>query len=916
MNSRFCVLGGRIGNIGMSELPKDKTRPEMVCHVRFLDGTSQSFNISKQDTGQNLLDLVYNHLGLLEREFFSLQHCEEASDSPRWIEPNKPIKKQLKGPFPSFLNFRVRFFIADPNSLLQEQTRHLYFLQIKKDIQEGRLSCPLSSAVVLASYAVQSELGDHSPSEHPEGYLSACRFLPEQDEDFLTKVESLHPQHKGLKQSEAELCFLNTARTLEFYGVEVHRARDPSNTDLLVGIASGGVAVFRNTICSNFFSWVNIIKISFKRKRFFIQLRQKHGETRDHTVPFILPNYRACKNLWKSCVEHHTFFQTKRALPQDKKHFPTYWNLGSKNPAKTINSQIYRKVMGGMVWNPVLRKSLSAEHLETKSLPSRSPPITPNWRSPRLRHDVRKPRHSSVDNLANEMSYITESEDVFYTYRGTLSCKEGDSKAPADHCHSPKQIRGDSAAEDAVLEQQLCDALSQLSSDSARPAPPSQHGPEPHLHESYENAPLDETNDWDKNEVIDGDLLLVRIAPDQEGKFGFNVKGGVDQKSPLVISHVSVDSPAGKCVPQLLEGDQIVLINGRDISEHTHDQVVMFIKASRESHTKELALLVRRKAAGVSLRMEPQSGYEFGCPLLAETILPPVQQYGGTLEESMTQLQRGLQTGTLLLQFEQLYRKKPGMAVTFAKLPENMEKNRYKDILPYDDTRVVLEQEEDDYINASHVKMELPSVGIVNSYVAGQGPLPHTCRHFWQAVWEQRAGVIVMLTTLTERGRPKCHQYWPDPPEVRDYGCLQVCCHSEECNLAYVFRELTLTNTEVGEKRSVTHLEYVAWPDHGVPDDPSNFLDFVSFVRQKRKGTEPLIVHCSAGIGRTGVLITMETAMELIEKDQPVYPLDIVRRLRDQRAMMVQTGSQYRFVCEAILRVYEEKKQTAQEAYS
>ncbi|MBN3300780.1 PTN3 phosphatase, partial [Amia calva] len=917
MTSRLRVLGGRISNIRVSELPKDKSRSEVVCNVLFLDGSVQSFKISKQDAGQILLDMAYNHLGLTEKEYFSLQHNEDSIDSPRWLEPNKAVRKQLKGSFPCSLNFRVRFFIPDPNSLLHEQTRHLYFLQLKNDIQEGRLNCPLSSAVVLASYAVQSEIGDHSSSEHQPGYLSEFHFLPEQDEDFLTKVESLHEQHRGLKQSEAELCYLNIARTLEFYGVELHSARvtsvhtspilgsshallwhkshrlhsptcslfcsqDPNNTELLIGIASGGLAVFRNMICTSFFSWVNIIKISFKRKRFFVQLRQKHGESRDYTVAFSMLNYRACKNLWKSCVEHHTFFQSKKSLPQDKKLLSNYWTLGSRTPAKprthpgsledlqirkpvapivfliSFNNQFCRKVIGGMVWNPVLRKSLSVEHLETKSLPSRSPPVTPNWRSPRLRHEIRKPRHSSMDNLASEMSYITETEDVFYTYRTTLSSKDSDPETPSNHSPCRKDCG---------------------------------------------------------NEVLDGDLLLVRITPDEEGKFGFNVKGGVDQKMPLVVSRVSPDSPAGKSIPNLLEGDQIVLINGRDISEHTHDQVVMFIKASRESHTKELALLVRRKVAILHVLPGPED--EMDSSMLGDSILPPCQQYGETLEESMEQLKRGLQSGTLLIQFEQLYRKKPGMAVSCAKLPQNMEKNRYKDVLPYDVTRVVLEGEEDDYLNANHVnvslplpsyyiyysccsvtvmrlslrlQMEIPSAGIVNKYVASQGPLPHTCTHFWQAVWEQNSALIVMLTTLTERGRTKCHQYWPDPPEVHEYGRLRVCCHSEECNVAYVFRELTLTNTETGEERSVTHLQYVAWPDHGVPDDPSDFLDFVNFVRQKRDKSNPLFVHCSAGIGRTGVLVTMETSMELIEKNQPVYPLDIVRTMRDQRSMMVQTA--------------------------
>ncbi|RXM99175.1 Tyrosine-protein phosphatase non-receptor type 3, partial [Acipenser ruthenus] len=600
MNSRLRVLGGRISNIRVSELPKDKNRSEVVCNVHFLDGTVQSFKVNKQDAGQVLLDMVYNHLGLIEREYFSLQHNEDSVDSPigsklRWLEPTKPIRKQLKG------NKNIQMDIVCFWSFSGEMmTGHLYFLQLKNDILEGR---------------------------------------------------------------------------------------------------------------------VNIMKISFKRKRFFIQLRQKHGETREHNVAFSMLNYRACKNLWKSCVEHHTFFQAKRSLPQDKKLLSHNWTLGYKNPAK---------------------------------------------RSPRLRHNIRKPRHSSMDNLESEMTYITETEDVFYTYKESPSSKDSDTESSWNH--SP-------------CRNFLLNALKKY---------------------SY----FTDVSSKVKNELLDAELLLLRITPDAEGRFGFNVKGGVDQKMPLVISRVSPDSPADLCTPKLVEGDQIVLINGRDISEHTHDQVVMFIKASRESHTKELVLLVKRKD---------------------------------------------------------------------------------------DNTRVVLDGEEDNYINANFVNMEIPSAGIVNKYVASQGPLPHTCSHFWQAVWEQHCAVIVMLTTLTERGKPKCHQYWPDPPEVKEYGNFQVCCHSEDCNIAYVFRELTVTNIETREERSVTHLQYVAWPDHGVPDDPADFLDFVNSVRQKRVENEPLFVHCSAGIGRTGVLVTMETSVELIEKNQPVYPLDIVRTMRDQRAMMVQT---------------------------
>ncbi|XP_019747696.1 tyrosine-protein phosphatase non-receptor type 3 isoform X2 [Hippocampus comes] len=858
----------------------DMPKPDLLCLVQLLDGTIETFRVNKQDEGVVLLDQVCDHLGLQERQLFSLQIRESSTavtsimantHSPRWLELEKPFKKQIKGlASPFYLNFRVRFFISDPNSLQHEQTRNLYFLQIRSDIKEGRLQCPLSSAVVLASYAVQSELGDHSPSQQ-SGYLSKYHFIPEQDENFVSKVEDLHPKHKGLKKSEAELCFLNTARTLELYGVELHAALDTNNASLMVGLASSGVAIFCNMICSSFFPWGNIIKISFKRKRFFMHLKRKHGETQDCEVSLVLLCAKSCKNLWRSCVDHHSFFSSNRTARSPKHNNSTVQSyrkmithhLGLAN-SKNESGPVCQRVVGGMVWNPVLRRSISSEYLETKSLPSRSPPSTPKWRSTRVRHGIRKVRPSSME-LNSELKDMSEGEDVFYTYRTSVS--------------SSKDSEGDSSLH------QLDDIWLQADDSITE-----EDGVSSSL---YPNKALS-----------DGDLLLIRIAPDHEGKFGFNVKGGVDQKMPLAISHVKPDSPAGRCEPKLLEGDQVVLINGRDISEHTHDQVVMFIRASRESHSGELALLIKRKGPGraAALLLPPPA-----LTLTSQSQGDGQPELVTTLDESMRLVERGIQSGTLCFHFENLYRRKPGLTLSCARLPKNMEKNRYRDILPYDVTRVTLEGQED-YINASHITVAPPVSGECLRYVAAQGPLPQTCSHFWQSVWEQQSHTIVMLTTLTERGRTKCHQYWPHPPEVKDYGHMRVKCHSEECNLAYVTRQFTLTHTQRGEERAVTHLQYVAWPDHGVPDDPSDFLLFITSARERRRAEEPLVVHCSAGIGRTGVLITMETALTLLDRGLPVFPLDIVKTLRDQRAMMIQTTCQFQFVCEAILRVYKEKQ--------
>ncbi|NXK07659.1 PTN3 phosphatase, partial [Herpetotheres cachinnans] len=901
MNSRLRALGGRINNIRASELPKEKTRSEIICNVHFLDGSVQSFKVNKQDTGQILLDMTYNQLGVTEKEYFGLQQNETSVDSPRWLEPNKPIRKQLKGGFPCTLRFRVRFFIPDPNTLQQEQTRHLFFLQLKTDIVEGRLSCPISSAVVLASYAVQSQLGDYNASVHHSGYLSNYNFIPEQNKDFLTKVESLHEQHSGLKQSEAESCYINIARTLEFYGVELHSGRDLHNLDLMIGIASGGIAVYRKLICTSFYpcNFIPPLPPPFTvfdlppppPPWYFLLL---HPPSPPHIVAFNMPPHPPPKNLWKSSPPPPPFFQAKKSPPPPPQILSHYWPPRPPPPAKSVNSQYCRKVIGGMVWNPSMRRSLSVEHLETKSLPSRSPPVTPNWRSPRLRHEIRKPRHSSVDNLTNEISYITETEDVFYTYKGSPTSKDSDSEFSQNRSPQRRNVLGNSPTQSSLTHISP-KALAQSPNGVGNVSGPYPlEGVDKQFLETYDNVTRSSSTEdssqyyCDKNDLIEGDLLLVRIIPDEDGKFGFNLKGGVDQKMPLVVSRITPGSPADKCIPKLNEGDQIVLINGRDISEHTHDQVVMFIKASRESHTRELALLVRRKV--VKQFVEPKSEDEADSHNLPESLLHICSEYGDdTLEDSMEQLRRGLESGTVLIQFEQLYRKKPGLAVTCAKVPQNMDKNRYKDVLPYDATRIILQGDED-YINANYVNMEIPSVGIVNRYIATQGPLPHTCAHFWQVVWDHKLSLIIMLTTLTERGRTKCHQYWPDPPDVMEYGSFRVRCHSEDCTIAYVVREMVITNVETEQQHTVTHLQYVAWPDHGVPDDSMDFLEFVTCMRPKRVENEPVLVHCSAGIGRTGVLVTMETAMCLIERNQPVYPLDIVRKMRDQRAMMVQTS--------------------------
>lgn len=918
MTARFRLPTGRTYNVRASELARDRQHTEVVCNILLLDNTIQAFKINKHDQGHVLLDLVFNHLDLTERDYFGLQLADDSTDNPRWLDPNKPIRKQLKRGSPHSLNLRVKFFVSDPSKLQEEYTRYQYFLQLRQDVLTGRLPCPYNTAVLLASYAVQSELGDYNHSEHMPGYLSEYFFIPNQPQDFEKETSKLHQQHTGLSPAEAEFRYLSTARTLELYGVELHYARDQSNNEILIGVVSGGIIIYKNRVRMNNFPWLKIVKISFKCKQFFIQLRKEVMETRETLLGFNMVNYRACKNLWKACVEHHTFFRLDRPLPPQKNFFAHYFTLGSKFRycgrtevqsvqygkekankhrvfARSPSKPLARRLISGIDWEVVSRNSLSEERLETQSLPSRSPPGTPNHRTSAFTQEGNRPRPSSVGHLV-EHSVRTSPVEMYANHR------------------SPSSTQANSIILDTLLSQ-----------DNAADVPPPALPPKQskknnvnqinhihcqqeldnHINEAFDVPPSPEK--CTPNGVIPQDnLVLIRMRPDENGRFGFNVKGGYDQKMPVIVSRVAPGTSADLCVPRLNEGDQVVLINGRDISEHTHDQVVMFIKASCERHSGELVLLVRPNAVYdvVEEKLENEPDFQY----IPEKIpVDGVHLDDNALRESMVHLAEGLHSGAILAQFDQLYRKKPGMTMSCAKLPQNISKNRYRDISPYDATRVILKAS-DDYINANYLNMEIPSSSIINRYIACQGPLPSTCPEFWQMAWEQGSSMVVMLTTQVERGRVKCHQYWPEPTRSSSFGNYQITCQSEEGNAAYVIRAMILTDIEKNESRDLTQIQYIAWPDHGVPDDSSDFLDFVSLVREKRSSRdEPVVVHCSAGIGRTGVLITMETAMCLIECNQPVYPLDIVRTMRDQRAMMIQTPSQYRFVCEAILKVYEEE---------
>ncbi|CAJ0583800.1 unnamed protein product, partial [Mesorhabditis spiculigera] len=304
----------------------------ITCTVFFLDGTERQFQFDRQARGQDLLDRVFGHLELVEREYFGLQFVcvldTRDTQQKRWLEPQKSVRKQMFCP-PYSLFFRVKFFVSDPVKLVEEYTRYHYFLQIRKDLLEGKLRCAEGSLALLGSYSVQSELGDYNPDEMPSGYLDNFPIAPGQSQDLVRKVAELHQVHKGQTPAEAEFNFLDHAKRLEMYGVELYEAQDVKGLLISVGVNAFGLLVFHHEKKIQEFAWSAIMKISFKRKQFFVTVRlpDANGLEDDNCITFNIHSAPACKQLWKACIEHHTFFRLiAPPAPPQKGLF----NLGSR----------------------------------------------------------------------------------------------------------------------------------------------------------------------------------------------------------------------------------------------------------------------------------------------------------------------------------------------------------------------------------------------------------------------------------------------------------------------------------------------------------------------------------------------------------------------------------------------------------
>ncbi|CAB1350546.1 unnamed protein product, partial [Coregonus sp. 'balchen'] len=306
--------------------PKAPRRPRiMQIKVTLLDDTLFECELDKHAKGVELFTKVCDHLNLLERDYYGLAIWESPS-MKTWMDFTKEIRRQVQGTNYDF-TFNVKFYPPDPAQLSEDITRYSvcvfvydrYYLclQLRKDILGGRLPCSFVTLALLGSYALQSELGEYDPETHAPDYAKDLRLAPGQTKELEEKVMELHKTYRSMSPAQADMAFLENAKKLAMYGVDLHQAKDLDGVDIMLGVCSGGLMVYKDKLRINRFPWPKVLKVSYKRSSFFIKIRPSEVnfiyafqlEHYESAIGFKLPNYKASKKLWKVCVEHHTFFR-------------------------------------------------------------------------------------------------------------------------------------------------------------------------------------------------------------------------------------------------------------------------------------------------------------------------------------------------------------------------------------------------------------------------------------------------------------------------------------------------------------------------------------------------------------------------------------------------------------------------------
>ena len=425
----------------------------MLVEVTLLDGSPLQMEISSKATGLELIDAISTEMNLLEKDYFGLTFWDKKDQIKIWVQNDRKLTKQLKE---MKVWFQVRFYPPDPAHLQEDLTRYQLCLQIQQDVKTGKLPCSFVTHALLGAYLVQSELGDYDPVDHglSADYIRDFDFAPNQTEDLLERIMEVHKTLKGQSPAEAELHYLDNAKKLAMYGVSLHPARDSEAVDIMLGVCSSGILVYRDRLRINRFAWPKIIKISYKRNGFYIKIRPAEFEHFESTVGFKLENHRAAKRLWKICVEHHSFFRLLSPEPKDKPKFPRFGSkfrysgrtahqakkhasqLDRTNPAFDRTNSHGKSMMQNTTTSSVSMQGITGETENNRSGGPNSPVKADIENPANKRHTL---AHTIPDTVQRELEEVQNKRNMSQSYHNDNAGITQDSRVPLKNAFSDQK---------------------------------------------------------------------------------------------------------------------------------------------------------------------------------------------------------------------------------------------------------------------------------------------------------------------------------------------------------------------------------------------------------------------------------------------------------------------------------------------
>ncbi|NWR88149.1 E41L1 protein, partial [Furnarius figulus] len=503
-----------------------KKMKSALCRVTLLDASEYECEVEKHARGQALFDMVCEHLNLLEKDYFGLTFCD--SDSQKnWLDPSKEIKKQIRsGPW-NFA-FTVKFYPPDPAQLTEDITRYYLCLQLRADIITGRLPCSFVTHALLGSYAVQAELGDHDTEEHVGNYVSELRFAPNQTRELEERIMELHKTYRGMTPGEAEIHFLENAKKLSMYGVDLHHAKDSEGIDIMLGVCANGLLIYRDRLRINRFAWPKILKISYKRSNFYIKIRPGEYEQFESTIGFKLPNHRSAKRLWKVCIEHHTFFRLVSPEPPPK----GFLVMGSKF-RYSGRTQAQTRQASALIDRPApfFERSSSKRYTMSRSLDgefSRPASVSENHEAGaegekqnedsefgnRRRSEMEEEEVTTPTKI-KELKFLDKPEDVLLKHQASINelkrtLKEPNSKLV--HRDRDRRLPSSPASSSPKHEDETPKGTPEKASERAGVRDGTEERPKPPRHRAPESDTGDEEPDQEKDSVFlkDNHLAIER----------------------------------------------------------------------------------------------------------------------------------------------------------------------------------------------------------------------------------------------------------------------------------------------------------------------------------------------------------------------------------------------------------------------